>query len=440
MIRKAVGARVDPRAWASMALVFATYFAWQAYRTVPSQLGIDLWQPWGVATVSDAVRGVGDPYADPRRYGDFLYGAAQTGTHKLAMNAQFWARRSASCFEPTGTPLFYSVFRSLPRDFDSLQVFWALLLYGVGGAGTFMLARLRGWGRAASAVMATAALAFFLPLANDAAVANVNALQFGALCAMLSLLVRRPAGRVWNPRIVPALLVLLVAFKPNLMPVACAVALHRAVTEPPSALPRAVLFTFAGIAIAFLLGTAGIGADAWVDWWRYLHGMNGGTVLYTAAEGNQAPARMLADQFPGLGVTGWSLILCAALGALVCAVAVRTRGGNSPRAAIAAMFQDPGFAMSLGAIFLFAAAPLVWYHYYVFALLPIVWWGLRPGAHFDSVTALVILSVVLFAAPTMRALSALSAPLAQGVADFAWVPLAVAMLVRAAQPLRALHR
>jgi hypothetical protein len=413
------------------------YFAWHGGTGLPRQLGVDLWQPWGIERVREAVPGIGNPYADAPRHGDFLYAHARDGgSAKLALDAQFWARRSAICFEPTGTPFFYAALAFLPRDFDRAHALWALVLYALAGFAAYALSRLRGFARGSSAAIAAAVLAFFNPLYHDVTVANVNAVQLAALAAILRLLVRRPGGAVWNARLVPALLALLVVFKPNALPIAAMAMLHYLAVEPRRHWARDLALGALAGGAGVALGALHLGAPAWIDWWRYVNGMHGGTLLYSVAEGNEAPARMLAERFPMASVSAWSALLVAAFAAALAAsigALGRARDG-AMRARL--VLRDPGLAVSIGILALLAAAPLVWYHYDVFALLPMVWCA-RPRRPLDAATVLVLAAAVPYATPVLDLLGALHAPgIAAAAVHFAWLPVLAALLLRVAQAAR----
>ena len=128
------------------------------------------------------------------------------------------------------------------------------------------------------------------------------------------------------------------------------------------------------------------------------------------------------------GLLQYSLMLAAWLAlALVLAMTSMGRKTDLPAPTLKRCFADPWLALSIGILFTFATAPLVWAYYHVFALIPIFAF-FRPREK-PGMTAWVALCYLAMANPLLEWLgSAGLVPLIPIIMLWAWTPLLVVVL------------
>ena len=334
--------RVAPRAalnWALLALLMLGC-AWHALRQIPASVGVDLWHPWGIHVVREDMRVIGDPYTNAAAYARHLERlAAESASAREANAASFWASRGVNGFEPTGTPALYALMGFLPRDFDQAHLLWAVLTYLAAGWSGWSLARLRG----ASPALATAGAAvalLFNPILFDERTGNVACVQLASIVLALRLVTSGGAGERGR-RFMPAVLAALVAFKPNVLPVAAALMAHYFFARPRCEWLRDLALAALVLVVLVIAGELAVGPVAWPAWWRYIHGMNGGTLLYSARSGNLAPAAWLAAWMPALGIGSYSAALAAFTAGAILAVATLAARPAGASAAVRRWLADP---------------------------------------------------------------------------------------------------
>ena len=89
--------------------------------------------------------------------------------------------------------------------------------------------------------------------------------------------------------------------------------------------------------------------------------------------------------------------------------------------------DDPWLALSIGILFTFATAPLVWAYYHLFALVPMFAF-FRPREH-PARTAWIVVAYLAMANPLLEALGAAGlVPLIPIIMFWAWIPLLVVVL------------
>ncbi len=112
-------------------------------------------------------------------------------------------------------------------------------------------------------------------------------------------------------------------------------------------------------------------ANAWIDWFHFTQGMNGGSLVRTLEQGNLSPVMLLAQRTMAFGIIQYALLVSAWMAlAFVLAVTSVGRRTNDLVPAMRRCLEDPWLALSIGVMFTFATAPLVWAYYHVFALIP----------------------------------------------------------------------
>jgi hypothetical protein len=435
-------AAIAPLAWLAAVLALAAYVAFGESRDFPNQLGADLYHPWGIALVRGDPAGLRNPYVERAAYGTrFNTLSTQPGASpKMFAVGRFWQIRSTEKFEPTGTPFLYAALGFLPANFDRAHLAWVVLQFTAAGVAAYALARMAEAMRLPGVAIALGVLASFAPFVYDVNLGNVASLQLACLVALLYVAVKRLyVAHLWVDRLYLAALVLLVLLKPNLAWVALAMALHYAVVRGARAFARGSGIAAIAAMLAFACGAwyfrdAGI----WWDWIGYTRGSSGGTLLYTLAQGNQSLPILLAQRFPLLGPVAYSALVMATLVGIL-ALAMSGWGKSAPLLAptLRRALADPWFAMSAGVIFTLAAAPLVWYHYYVLALVPIAWLLRRHGSGMWP-AACALAGYCAMSVQGLAALSMLEANAAIAVAlHYPWVPLVAGLVIEAARERRA---
>jgi hypothetical protein len=165
-----------------------------------------------------------------------------------------------------------------------------------------------------------------------------------------------------------------VLFKPNLAPVAAAVACAWACARRWRPLVHLAAGALAGTGLALAAGTAALGtARPWADWLGVLPELLESP--RTLAEGNFAVTGLLRAAF-GVDLSPWLAV--AFLVAIAAAARRRPGTVESDDAAGALAFERTYLAVGLGAAAMVLSARLVWLHYLVLAV-PLVVFLLRPN-------------------------------------------------------------
>jgi len=416
----------------------AGWLLFTATRDFPNQLGMDLYHPWGIEHVREAEPGVANPYIAPAHYGRALHdeaSGARLTSPKFWVTALMWESRSAIMFEPTGTPLFYTLLSALPASYERTHLAWAVTQFAAFLAAVFMLARMAGARPLDGACIALAVAIVYSGFVQDVKYGNVNSLQLLFLVAMVraSSLGLHRRNRLFDAAYLPVLAFFL-TIKPNMALPVLALSAHylhargarRFVLGSLAAAGTAI----AGIALgAWHFGDWGI----WRDWFNYTRGAHGGTVFYSVDNGNQSLAMLLAEKGSAYGPLGNSIMLMAVL-ATAALVAASSQGkrGDLVVPTAARVFGDPWLVTSLAILAACATSPLFWHHYYVAMLVPLAYLMRPASTRFQRGCA--ILSFFVLTVPWLQLLSGASLfGVAYSLIFFAWVPLVPAMLVELAR-------
>ena len=315
----------------------------------------------------------------------------------------------------------------------------ALLQFASLAAAIVILGRLRRWPWVACLSAAALAWAAFNPFTQDVKFANAASLQTACVAALVAVAARR----AWEKSAFAdagflAALALLVLFKPNTGLIAACLAAHYAYARGAMRFARGAVIAVACSAIAVALA-AWVFHDAgiWLDWYRYVNGANGGTLLYPAADGNLSLVKMLSERAPLHGVGFYS----AAAGAvfLLLAFAGLTVMGREPNRlgpGIQALLADPWLLASAGVLATFLVAPLVWPHYWVLLVVPLLRFIAWDGRWDASTTLSVIALVALSRWPLQLLLEAAPAAIYIFML-FSWMPLLPALGMQLARAQRA---
>jgi hypothetical protein len=417
-------------AWLGATLALALGFAWSAFNQFNNSPGPDLYHPWAIALPADS-RPASSPYVAASEWGDVLNRRTlmPQSSAKLAFAGRYWQMRTAQRFEPTATPFYYSVFGFLPADYDRAQLVWIALQYVALCFGVYALSRVRGMNRLPALCTMLVVALTFQPFLYDVAVTNANAFQFAFLAGMICISIRFAGLSTRFDWLHLAMVMLLVAFKPNMLWVAAAFVMRYGVTWGTPRLVRAALraslvLPFVYAAGAWYFHDAGI----WAQWADYIGGRNGGTILYSIQMGNHALAQIFYERFGAVGPVVYSVLIALALAAALLITVVAGRGGRSPRAVLSGLFGDAWTAAGIGVVITLAAAPLIWYHYFVWALIPIFCF-FRPGHLRDMASVMCLAAYVAMSVPALTLAAMTDAQLLYVVQTFPWVLLIPAMLL-----------
>ena len=367
MVSPLTGSRI---AVVAAAIVLSAILVAKAVFAFPFQLGIDFYQFWGVPIAHRSAVAT-SPYLDPPRYEQALNSLADASDNAKLKHANGFRRN----LETMATPFFYSAFAFEPGDYETAQALHTFLLYIALGIGVLLLASLRGITFWPALCLALAIELTFNPFLQDLKVGNVGSLQFLYMAAMLYIAAKGLYPKSpWLESLYIGSLALFVLFKPNTPWIALAFASHYWIVRGTRRFAMGVAAAAVASVIAFVCGAAFFGdAHAWIDWLRFTQGMNGGSLIRTLEEGNLSPAMLLEQRTMAFGLIQYALMISAWM-ALAFVLAMTSMGRRTQELVPAARrcLEDPWLALSIGVMFTFATAPLVWPHYHVFALIPMV--------------------------------------------------------------------
>lgn len=412
-----------------VALALAALLAANATRDFPYQFGIDFYQFWGVPVAHRDIAAT--PYDDPHGYERLLNAQADASANRKFRSANYF-RRS---LETMATPFFYSTFAWVPADYEKAQAVFTALLYVAAAIAVFLLARARGVPAWWSAWLGLLVDLTFNPFLQDIKYGNVTSLQLLYVALMLTAAVRGwPARNAWIGSLYVGSLALFVAFKPTTLWIALAFTAHYGLTQGPRRLA-------AGIAMAIVASCAALAAGAWffhdphawIQWYRFTQGMNGGSLVRSLEQGNLSIAMMLAQRSGAYGLLTYSLMISAWLAfALVLAVTAMGRRADLLVPTAWRCFADPWLGLSIGAIFTLATSPLVWAYYDMFALIPMFALWRRESTPFQK--ACVVVSYVAMANPLFSLMDGAGlVPAIPIVMLWSWIPLLVAVIAEVAR-------
>ncbi len=394
----------------------------------PFQLGIDFYQFWGVPIAHKSI--AASPYLDPPGYERALNGLADASGNAKLKHANGFRRN----LETMATPFFYSTFALVPGDYETAQAFYTFLLYVATGIGVTLLARLRGIAFWPSICVALLVELSFNPFVQDLKYGNVSSFQFLYMAVMLYIAVKGLYPKnPWLESLYLGSLAVFVLFKPNTPWIALALASHYWIARGTRKFAMGIAAGAAGSVIAFACGAAFFdGPGAWIDWFHFTQGMNGGSLVRSLEQGNLSPAMLLWQRSGSMGLLPYALMISAWL-ALAFVLAMTSMGRRTEQLVPAARrcLADPWLALSISIMFTFATAPLVWAYYHVFALIPMFAF-FRAREH-PARTAWIVVAYLAMANPLLELLGAAGfVPIIPLVMFWAWVPLLVVVLGEAA--------
>jgi hypothetical protein len=412
-------------AFLAAAVVFAAALVAKAVFAFPFQLGIDFYQFWGVP-IAHRTAVAASPYLDPPGYERALNGLADASGNAKLKHANGFRRN----LETMATPFFYSAFAFVPGDYETAQALYTFLLYAAFGIGVMLLANLRGIRFLPALCLALLIELTFNPFVQDLKYGNVSSLQLLYMAAMLHVAVKGLYPKnPWLESLYLGSLAVFVLFKPNTPWIALALASHYWIARGTRRFGLGVAAAAVGSLIAFLCGVAFFGdAHAWIDWFHFTQGMNGGSLVRTLEQGNLSPVMLLAQRTMAFSLIQYALLISAWMAlAFVLAVTSVGRRTNELVPSMRRCLEDPWLALSIGVMFTFATAPLVWAYYHVFALIPMFAF-FKPREQ-PKRAILIGLAYLGMTNPFLEMLGAAGhVPLIPLIMFWAWVPLLMVVL------------
>lgn len=407
--------RPAPSARAWLASFVAALVLGQIAHGFEPGASVDFYQFWGVGAARAESPGLATPWVAPDAYRAAL--ERRLGGDPRAELRSVHRFRMAH-FEPFGSPLLYLGFAAFPDDYlRALQLLHVLQLLAFAGA-VCLLVRPGSWPAWAALALPACMAVLYRPFGDDLLTGNLNALQLGALAVGVRWIASRPAAP--PPGRSAAAFCALVALalgKPNLAPAAAGLALCLGLRLGARAWVRAGALAAPGVALLLLAPCLYFdSARAWLDWTEGVFAAEPARLAeYALAAGNTSTPRLLEEAL-GIPVLVSGALLAVVL--LASALAL-------PRRA----WRDPALASGAGVVLVLAAAPLVWFHYFVLALLPGLWLaGSARGGPLPRILAGAALLV--YAGFYLPVVPRSLLPGLYALWSLTWIPLAVALWLR----------
>ena len=422
----------------ALLLTLLAMFSLADWLTLARHDGVDFCQFWSVTKAREASGGqLGSPYRNSDAY------LQQIDQTQFAGGDQALHRaiHSRPMLDLTGSPLLYTAFEPLPgRYSESLRWFRcaqvAAFLLAVG-----LLLRWAAFAPKTSGTwFALALLLAYDPLIFDLQVGNVNSFQLlGLAVAVLLVSGLRGSQNLRETLLaaaVAALLAVLLLLKPNLgaalMMLGLSTLLRTSMAGRLAAIAAAVAAAAAGIAVA---AEAFDSWTVWADWWE-LTFRSVGRLSYPLDSGNQSVSLYLAHEFGETTEDSMRALAAAWIISLAAAFAGPLRSTQHPAQlgcqCLGALLRDPGCAVGIGVLTMFALSPLSWPHYYVLGLLP-VFWLLRDEPAWSAQRVMAWCGLLLMAGLPRRVYTisgGFSDDLMFALRVLAWTPLWLGVLLK----------
>jgi hypothetical protein len=236
----------------------------------------------------------------------------------------------------TGTPFLYTVFGTLPPNYDTALLIYRAICLIATIAACLILCHLAGLSPPVSLILTAGVLLLFEPLSSDQRVSNVNQIQLAALAVYMWLLSRAPM-------LSGAVIAGAVLFKPTLVFVPLLVIAYRFIRAERARGFRELAGMSIGGAAVIVASSLFFGtAAAWTSWLEMARRLSGSEI--PRAAGNIALFNATA-------------IVTAILFAAAIVVLLRSEAT-----------VDNALLASLGTLIYLLGANLVWLHYPVLAL------------------------------------------------------------------------
>lgn len=363
-------------------LFFLGFKAWSDNLRVP---GIDFYHYWGVAKAQQLspVR-LASPYVQADAY------AAVLNQHAASVNAPRLEAANAyrQSLDLTGTPLLYTFFATLPRNYGLALASYQGLQVVMFIAGIVLIGALKGQMRGFLS-LALALVATYAPFSVELGVGNLNALQL-LLVVLATLLVEKaamgaPRERVKTAALGTCLFIFIVLLKPNLLLAILFLCVSFGLRYGIPKVVAPVAVAFIGFILATTSGFLG-SSRVWLDWYGLLSSSKD-RLTYPIEAGNFSVTFLLST-LSGLDIAASVLVVVVLLSGSFCCAMIGFALGKrcTISRGIAAMVEvgrSPGLMVNLALTATLMVSPLVWSHYYILLLFPILWlldfgrWGVK---------------------------------------------------------------
>ncbi|MEM7066289.1 MAG: glycosyltransferase 87 family protein [Cyanobacteria bacterium P01_B01_bin.77] len=340
--------------------------------------GIDFYHYWGVTKAQQlSPTSLQNPYASTGAYANVLNQHAATTDDQILQAANAYRRT----LDLTGTPLLYTAFAFLPKNYSLAIKGFRLVQLVLFVAAIFVIGRLRGGSRGFT-LLAIVLSITFSPFLSDVAVGNLNAIQLFWL-AISTLLVEQaqpqtPQQQLRFGVIALCSFIFLTLFKPNLLlPLLLLGIVFIAKYGLPRLavlVPTGVLFTALLVVVTNLcLGSSHV----WLDWYSLVSASQE-RLAYPIAAGNYSTTLLLSQLYDidiYAAVTAVASFLVISFASVVMLTAARQEGKLLQKGwhICLNLLQNSGFIVSSAVTITFALSPLLWAHYYTLMLLPTLW-------------------------------------------------------------------
>ncbi len=386
-----------------LVVILLALVAFKSYSfSVFSNPGIDFYHFWNVPA---ALKLGGDRLANPYLRGDQYAQVLNEYSDTVLSDAKLTlANRHRRIPDLTGSPLLYTIFSVLPKDYsEALALFrtFEVVLFFVA---IVLLGSLYRYERSLSVTFALVLLLAADHLKNDLALGNINILL---LCGLACALTVSPdlRERPFLPTLILSGgfltgLAFLTLLKP-LVFLPC-VLLAIGLWQGQNIKTALSSSTVALLSTAVLLLIPCLYFRSWSVWWNWytsIYGANHQRLFYPVAEGNFSFALIASDWLQVSYVPLALLVLAMLIVSIFLVIIPRRRterrGWARPGADSAALCnacRNPHFLASMGIVITFALSPLSWIHYYMLLLIP-GWWlaSLSAMSHFVALLGLTAL-------------------------------------------------
>lgn len=404
----------------------------------------DFYHLWAIPVARRLSSDLRDPYVDPASYVSVLrrHAPREEDPRFVAPHAMRQDR-----FDPTGTPLVYTLFAFLPSGYVQAATTFSVFQVIAFLVAMLLLGRLLGLDLSTNVLLAVLSLWLWSPIQTDLNTGNVNAFQLLLLAAIIAThrLARRAMANTagtWKTAALVALPLLLVlifaAFKPNAYCVVPCVLASWVLSFPKRELVRACVLALPPFVTVLLLPVFWFGTfEVWFHWLHYLQVFSGDKLTDYGNYAFSKRIEILTAIPEAIVRHGLLALLLASFAALL-----PWRVGHGETKTLACAFRplrDPVLSISIGVLLSLVTAPLVWQHYYVLALIPLLY-VLTRFQRPTLAVGLAILAALMMARaifPVARELG-VERDLAFDLFEmpFAWVPLWIALLLAMRGPKR----
>jgi len=254
---------------------------------------------------------------------------------------------------PTATPVLYICFSCFcTSDFERSLLVYKLISFICGIGGVFLICRLFAFSLPRALLLTAVIVGLSEPLRSDIALSNVSQIQLAMIAILLLLALR--AGSMRRDSLVAGFAAFMVAFKPNVLPLA-GVLLFTQVADGAyrRALIGAAIFVGTLTVLVIFSSIVFGSARCWLDWWQSLHGLE--SVLDEPITTSFSLRSLIRASFGSAAANIFSIAVVATT-FLAIFLTRRAAGGSNTRVC---------YIIGIGCALPVLAAILVWLHYFL---------------------------------------------------------------------------